>query len=160
MRSWPRTRIPGGRADYIPWVAVPKEVQHYFRGMIMETVQHREQNQVQRKDFIDLLMQMKNNGCLRDDESGEVIGNITQDELIANAFVFFFYGYHTCRVMLNFALFELASNQQVQTRARDEIYRVLGEEDGELSYAKLEQMTYMQQIADGEWWLSCGTVSE
>lgn len=136
-------------ADYIPWVATPKEVQHYIKTIIQETVQYREENNVQRKDFMDLLIQMKNNGCLMDDESGEVMGNISTDELIAQAFLLFFFGFHTSRVMLTFALFELASNQEIQTRAREEINRVLGEGE-ELTYGKLEQMTYMQQIADGK----------
>lgn len=136
-------------ADYIPWTATPREVRHYFQGMIEETVQHREENNVHRNDFIDLLIEMKNNGCLMDNESGEVIGTLTKDELVAQAFLVFILGYHNCRVMLTFALFELASNETLQERAREEIYRVLGA-DGELTYQKLEEMTYMQQIADGE----------
>ena len=136
-------------ADYIPWVSTPKEVQHYFKEIIQETVRYREENNVQRNDFLQILIQMKDNGCLVDDDSGEIIGNITTDEMIAQAFLFFFFGFHTSRVTLTFALYELASNEEIQDKARQEIYDVLGQ-DGELNYHKLEQMTYMQQIADGE----------
>lgn len=141
-------------ADYIPWVRTPKEVEHYFMGIIKETVQYREENNIVRNDFMDILIQMKNNGCLVDDESGEFIGSLSGDELIAQAFLFFFLTYHNCRVMLTFAIYELSSNQGIQDRAREEIFRVLGsveqENEAELTYSKLEAMTYLQQIADGK----------
>lgn len=136
-------------ADYIPWVTTPAEVQKYFKTLILETVRYREANNIRRNDFMDLLIGMKNNGCLMDDESGEIIGNITMDELVSNAYVLFFIGFHNCRVTLTFALFELAGNQDIQAKARAEIYRVIGPE-GELSNAKLEAMPYIQQIVYGE----------
>lgn len=136
-------------ADYIPWVVTPKYVQETFQTIIKEIVDYREENNVKRNDFIDLLMDIMNNGCLVDDESGEVIGNITKDELVSNLYISFFWGYHTCRVMLTFALYEIALNEDIQDRAREEIHRVLGD-DGELTYERLEEMTYIQQIADGK----------
>lgn len=135
--------------DFLPWVGTPKDVEQYFMAIINETVQHREQNNVQGNDFMNLLIQMKNNGCLQDDESGEFIGNITTDELLAQAFLLFFLGFHTSRVVMTFALFELACNQEVQNRAREEIRAVC--DGAEVTYQKLEQMTYLQQIADGTW---------
>lgn len=136
-------------ADYIPWVATPKEVQHFFMGTIKETLQYREENNVQRNDFLGMLLKMKSDGCMVDNESGEIIADITTDELISQAFILFFFGVYLSRVMLSFALYELARNQDIQTKARAEIYRVLGQ-DQELTYEKLEEMTYIQQIADGK----------
>lgn len=137
-------------SNYIPFICTPAVVRHYFMGIIQETVRHREEFNVNRKDFMNLLIKMKNNGCLQDDESGEYIGNLTTDELIAQAFLFFFVGYHHSRVMLSFALYELASNQAIQERAREEMYRVLGRNsEEELTYRRVEEMVYLQQITEG-----------
>lgn len=129
----------------------PEYVTDYFKGIIHETVRHREENQVCRNDFMNLLIQMKNKGCLLDDESGEVLGNLSYDELKAQAFVIFFAGFHTSRVTLSFALFELAVHDGIQERLREEVMRKLEEQDGgQLTYEALEGMPYLDQVIDGK----------
>lgn len=95
-------------------------------------------------------MQINSKGCLIEDESGEVLqGSITEDELKAQAFVIFFAGFHTSRVTLSFALFELAMNYNIQQKLREEVERNLTPE-GELTYDALTDMPYLDQVVNGE----------
>jgi cytochrome P450 family 6 len=46
----------------------PKEVTNYFRKMVQETVQYREKNNVQRNDFMQLMIQLKNKTLLIEED--------------------------------------------------------------------------------------------
>lgn len=68
-----------------------KEVSDFYLSSIKKTVDFRESNNVVRNDFLNLLIELKNNGKLKD-ENGEPVGKITQNELAAQAFLFFIAG--------------------------------------------------------------------
>lgn len=70
----------------------PKDISDYFMNMLRETVEYREKNKVERNDFLQLLIQLKNKGVL-DGETGETeVQKLTFNEMAAQAFVFFFAG--------------------------------------------------------------------
>lgn len=71
---------------------IPTPVSSYFMKILRETVAYREQNNVNRNDFLQLLIQLKSNGIL-DGETGEKeTERLTFNEIAAQAFVFFFAG--------------------------------------------------------------------
>lgn len=146
---WLLTSVYAKWARFLRLCVFPRTVTKYFRALINETVQYREEHRVVRNDFMNILIQMKNKGCLTDDESGEVLDSITGSELEAQAFIIFVAGFHTSSVVLSFALFELAGNSTIQERLREEVLGKLGE-DGQLTYDALEGMDYLQQVVDGE----------
>jgi cytochrome P450 family 6 len=59
--------------------------------MIKEIFEYRTKNDVNRNDFLSLLIQIKKYGKLKDEEM-ESVGTLTFDELAAQAFVFFIAG--------------------------------------------------------------------
>lgn len=136
-------------ANMIPMRLDSRKVTKHFSDIINETVSYRETNNIERNDFLDILLRIKRNGgLLQDDESGEVIGRISDMEIHAQSFLMFFYGFFSCHVTLAYAMFELAANQAIQDRLREEIAQVLnGEEE---TYDKIEEMTYLHQIVDGK----------
>lgn len=71
-----------------------KDVADFFLESIKDTVEYREQNKIQRNDFLSLLIQLKNNGRLADSgvASGDATEKISLNELSAQAFVFFLAG--------------------------------------------------------------------
>lgn len=84
----------------------PKDISDYFMNMLRETVEHREKNNIERNDFLQLLIQLKNKGVL-DGETGEVeVRKLTFNEVAAQAFVFFFAGYKSSQVMVTNFLFQ------------------------------------------------------
>lgn len=149
MVYWFLTGLYGRISRFLRLRVLPRYITNYFRRMINETVKFREENNVVRNDFMNLLIQIKNQGCLTEDESGEVLGSITFDELQAQAFLIFFAGFHTSRVTLSFAMFELAMNWGIQQRLREEILSKMTP-DGQLTYDALSEMPYLEQVVNGE----------
>lgn len=129
----------------------PKNVTEFFMDMIQQTVNHREQYNEKRNDFIEILIQIKNSGTVAADGEGEQndVGKITFDELAAQAFVFFFAGFETSSTTMNFCLFELARNTDVQEKVRQDVSNVLAKHDGKLTYEAINEMTYLDQVLNG-----------
>lgn len=64
-------------------------------------------------------------------------------------FVFFVAGFDTSTTAMNFALYELARDQEVQEKLRKEINHVLELNNGQLTYEAIKEMKYLQQVFDG-----------
>ncbi|CAD7079481.1 unnamed protein product [Hermetia illucens] len=120
-----------------------RDVTTFFMGIVQETVEFREKN-IRRNDFMDLLIQLKNNASI-DEEDSKIIGKITLKEVAAQAFVFFVGGFETSLSTLTFTFYELAKNQNIQDKCRDEINRVLEKYDGKLTYEAMNEMHYVEQ---------------
>ncbi|XP_053670573.1 probable cytochrome P450 6a14 [Anopheles nili] len=130
------------RALHLP--ALPGEVSSFFMPLVRSTVEHREQNAIERADFLNLLIQLKTRGTV--DADVETDEKLTLDEVAAQAFVFFFAGFETSSTTLSFALFLLASHPDVQDRCREEIVQKLTSHDGAITYDALKEMTYLDQV--------------
>nr|AKZ17695.1 cytochrome P450 monooxygenase CYP6BQ36 [Tenebrio molitor] len=128
------------------------EVEKFFMKIVEDTVNYREQNNIYRKDFIHLLLQLKNRGSVTDDEkiTDENEKNqepaLTMNELAAQCFVFFVAGFETSSTTVTFALYELATNPDIQEKLRQEVNSVLSKYDNQLTYDGIKEMTYMDQI--------------
>ncbi|KAF2896449.1 hypothetical protein ILUMI_09729 [Ignelater luminosus] len=129
------------------------EVIKFYMNTVKETLRYREENNVVRKDFMHLMIQLKNNvkienddnlGELRSKESGNTM-SLTDDQIAAEAFVFFFAGYDTSATTLSFCFYELASNVEIQENLRNEIKNVLAKYEGRLTYDAIMEMTYMDK---------------
>jgi cytochrome P450 family 6 len=66
----------------------PAFIDEFFMRVIRQTYDYRSQNEVNRNDFMSLLMQIQKYGKLKDDEV-ETVGTLTFNELAAQAFIFF-----------------------------------------------------------------------
>lgn len=69
----------------------PNFIEEFFMRIIKNTYDYRMQNEVNRNDFMSMLLKIHKEGKLSDDES-ESVGKITFNELAAQAFVFFVAG--------------------------------------------------------------------
>lgn len=114
----------------------PKEPSDFFLKIFSETIDYREKNKVERNDFVQLLLQMKSKGIL------------AFNEMAAESFIFYFGGFHTSASLMNFILYELALNQEVQSRLRKEIESKLSGNDGKLSYDLLGDMKYLDMVVN------------
>ncbi|KAF2902947.1 hypothetical protein ILUMI_03247 [Ignelater luminosus] len=127
---------------------VPKEVSNYFMRVIRETVEYREKNNVVRKDFMQLLLELKNNVLETGGDYQHDGKSLTMDELAAQAFVFLAAGFETSSTTMTFCLYELAVNQDIQDLLREEINFVLERHDGKLSYEAMMEMKYLEQVIE------------
>ncbi|XP_019875568.2 probable cytochrome P450 6a14 [Aethina tumida] len=129
-----------------------KEVTTFFMEVVKKNVNYRENNNIYRKDFMHLLLQLKNRGRVFEDEkltndAGDINeSGLTFNELAAQAFVFFLAGYETSSTAMTFALFELSTRPDLQQKIRDEIHAVLEKHDNKLTYDAIKDMTYLEQV--------------
>ncbi|XP_037941485.1 probable cytochrome P450 6a13 [Teleopsis dalmanni] len=110
------------------------EVSKFFLNLVRQTVTFREQTGTQRNDFLNLLMELRKSG------------DLTMEEITAQAYVFFVAGHDTGSSTLTFCLYELALNQDIQNKARSEINEVLSAHKGVLTYEAMADMKYLLQI--------------
>lgn len=115
-----------------------KSVRRFFLGAVKETVEYREKNHVIRKDFLQLLLDLR----AQDD-------GLTIEEIAAQCFVFFVAGFETSSTTMTFALYELARHKDIQTNVRKEIETVLAKYDGQITYEAIQSMKYLDQVIKG-----------
>lgn len=127
----------------------PKEVTDFFTNVVRETIDFREKNSVQRNDFVNLLMQLKNKGRLDDDPATEKVGQVTFNEIAAQAFVFFLAGFETSSTTMSYCLYELSKNPDVQDKVRLHVQEVLEKHNGEMNYEALNDLKYLDQVIKG-----------
>ncbi|KAK9696324.1 Cytochrome P450 [Popillia japonica] len=117
-------------------IVFPKETTKFYMDVIQNIIDFREKNDVKRNDFVQLLLNIKNGAT----PNG---ASFTFDEIAAQAFVFFLGGFETSSSTMTFAFYEMAKNQEIQDKVREEIRRVVAKYDGKITYDGIIEMTYM-----------------
>lgn len=123
------------------------EVEKFFLGIVRETVEYRESNNISRNDFMDLLIRIKN-GQKSNKNDTENMG-FTLTELAAQAYVFFIGAFESSSTVMTFTLYELALNKDIQKRAREEIKNELNRNEGQLSYEAMTNLSFTGHILNG-----------
>ncbi|XP_023298808.2 cytochrome P450 6a9-like [Lucilia cuprina] len=123
----------------------PDNIEEFFLRIVRETVEYREKNNIRRNDFMDMLIDLKNKKLIKT-EHGEELTNLTLEEIAAQAFVFFNAGFETSSTTMGFALYELAQNEEVQERARQEVLKNFAKHDQKFTYECMKDMVYLEQV--------------
>lgn len=113
-----------------------KAASDFFLKVFGETIDYREQSNIERNDFVQLLLQMKRKGLF------------SFNEIAAESFIFYAGGFHTSAALMNFILYELALNHDIQSKLRQEIIDKLDENDEKLVYDSLSQMKYLEMVVN------------
>lgn len=117
----------------------PKGVNEFFLKAIVDAIKYRMENNVIRPDFVNMLMELKQNSNKVDNIE------LTDSLLASQAFVFFVAGFETSSSTMGFALYELAQNQYIQDKLREEIRQYI--ENGKMfTYDQVKQMTYLDAV--------------
>lgn len=74
---------------------------------------------------------------------------LTDSMIASQAFVFFVAGFETSSSTISHALYELAQNQEIQDKLREEIREVY-EKHGELTYDVIKNMKYLDKVLKGK----------
>lgn len=151
---------------------LPWEVTQFFISAVRETIKYREQHNIVRNDFMQQLIQLKNQGHVQEDDEVNkenmkkefstnnttlpakngvnITENIvfTDSRLASQAFIFFLAGFETSSTTLSFCLYELAVNPDIQTKLREEIDATLGKMGGQITYDGVQSMKYLGQVID------------
>lgn len=126
----------------------PAHVANLFTEVIGGSIKYREENGVNRHDFLNMLVQLKNKGSI-DGEISTESRKLTMDECIAQGFVFFLAGSDTSSSVISFAITELAHRPEIQDRLRKEILEKIENSKGDITYDNLHEMPYLTQVVNG-----------
>lgn len=136
---------------------VNSNIENFIISVVKENLEYREKNNVCRKDFFQLLIQLRNTGTVQLDDEWETIIKtdesqkaMTLNELAAQAIVFFGAGAETSATTLSFCMHELAKNLEIQKKVHDEIDSVLDTYNGEITYEGISEMKYLETCIDGK----------
>lgn len=129
----------------------PDEVTSFFLNAIKETVEYRENHDIKRNDFLDLLIELKgkNEELARESQNIDLSQGLTIEQMAAQTFVFFLAGFETSSTTMAFCLYELARHPDIQERLRKEIFENLKKTNDQLTYEGLHDMEYLDQVVSG-----------
>ncbi|XP_063242831.1 cytochrome P450 6a8-like [Bacillus rossius redtenbacheri] len=115
----------------------PSGVTGFFRRLVAEAAAPRRSGAVRRADFLQLLVQL---------EGAAGAPGLTDDEIMAQVFIFFLAGFETSSTAITFCLYELALNGDVQDRLRSEVEATLGAHGGRLTHEAVQSMEYLDMV--------------
>ncbi|ALC41931.1 Cyp6a22 [Drosophila busckii] len=113
---------------------VHQDISDFYTRIVRDIVKQREEQRIVKNDFMHLLIEMKRRG------------EITMQELTAQAFVFFIAGFDTSASTTAFALYELAKQPQLQLMLRAEMELALEQHDNEFNYDTMQELRYMELV--------------
>ncbi|XP_017884298.1 probable cytochrome P450 6a21, partial [Ceratina calcarata] len=115
------------------------DMTQFFTKVVNDVIDYRRKNNVVRQDFIHTLMDLQ-------DHPEKLSINLTNDLLIAQAFVFFVAGFETSASTIANALYELAQNQDIQDKLREEITEHHDMNNGEWLYESIKKMPILDVV--------------
>ncbi|XP_055549579.1 probable cytochrome P450 6a14 [Wyeomyia smithii] len=120
---------------------VDSDVSEFFMGAVKQTVEYREQNKIERNDFMNLLIELKNANT---SEKEDGLSALSIEEAAAQAFVFFLAGFETSSTAMSYCLYELAQRPDLQDKAYEDVQAAL-KKHGSMSYEAIHDMNYIGQ---------------
>jgi cytochrome P450 family 6 len=139
---------------------IDKEIDDFIFSVVRQTIDLREKGgkAAERKDFMQLMIQLKNQGYVSVDKNEEheaekqkssKTKQLTIEEVAAQAFVFFIAGFETSSSTMNFCMYELSKNPQVQKKVHEELDNIWKSGNiNDLTYEVLGSMKYLDWCID------------
>lgn len=126
-----------------------ESVKTFFVDLVKNIVAEREGKEKVRNDFMDILIELKEQGkAVRRDDDKAVEIEIDVDLIAAQAAVFYAAGYETSAGAMSFLLYELALHPEYQELAAQEVREVIKKHNGVLNYDTITDMTYLTACLD------------
>ncbi|XP_055317038.1 probable cytochrome P450 6d5 [Sitodiplosis mosellana] len=128
------------------------DVEHFMRETIRQNLDYREQNDVIRKDFFQILIQLRNAGTVQGDSDWSTKTtaekSLSLDDMTAQAFIFIVAGYESSSTTMSYCLYELAKNPELQQQIYEEILSVLRNHNNRITYDSLSEMKCLDNCID------------
>ncbi|GBP33400.1 Cytochrome P450 6B2 [Eumeta japonica] len=126
------------------------KVYNFFMTLTEKMLQERRGKPKVRKDFMDLLIEMYEQGRIKlnkkDETSSEL--EITKNVMAAQAMVFYAAGFETSSAAMSFLLHELALDEECQERIYNEIREVTRKYGDQICYEAVCEMNYLEMALD------------
>lgn len=139
--------------------SIDRDVEDFMMNIVSQTLKYREESKIVRKDFFQLLVQLRNNGNVQlDDRWDTVIANdegnkaLSFNEVAAQAYVFYIAGFETSSTTMAFCMYEIAKNPDIQRKVHEELDTVLQRHDGKFAYEAIADLKYLECCIDGKYY--------
>ena len=110
--------------------------------IVKQTLKYRKANNIQRKDFIQLLLQLKDDSVEAEiDRKERNKIKLNCNEISSQVFTFYLAGFETTSSAISYCLYEFAKNQEVQRKAYQEIKEITKHD--EINYDSINKMKYL-----------------
>ncbi|KAF7995483.1 hypothetical protein HCN44_006590 [Aphidius gifuensis] len=113
------------------------DVYIFFSNIIEQTVRMRDENNINRPDMIQLMMETRNN------KSGP---NLSIGDMTSQAFSFFFGGFDTTSSLMCFVVHEIAANPEIQLKLQNEIDDIFDKCNGDVTYEAVNGLEYLDAV--------------
>lgn len=141
----------------------------FFLNVARHIIRKRRANNERRNDFLQLLMDAQSSDKIEEDKNDSELHHVnqdeegikaekqtwnyeidkdqrlTEDEICAQAWVFFIAGYETTATTLSFCCYELALNQEIQNKLYQELKLAI-EKNGDIDYDTLSKLPYLDAV--------------
>ncbi|KAJ9576188.1 hypothetical protein L9F63_006921 [Diploptera punctata] len=135
-------------ARFIPINFINSEVMTFLVDVVKNTKDYRMKHKEERRnDFLQLMMDAAEEDTKQNQNSKQSNNTVLdEDTIIAQSILFLLAGFETSSTLLTCMSYELALNQDIQDKLREEVKHVLDRHDGKCSYEALQEMTYLEMI--------------
>ncbi|XP_047355710.1 probable cytochrome P450 6a17 [Vespa velutina] len=113
----------------------------FFLNIVKETMDYRRKNKFIRHDFINILMELKE----QPNKLGEEI-ELTDSLCAAQAYLFFGAGFESSSWTMSNILYELAQHHDIQDKLREEIKTEYERNNGTLIFESIKRMKYLHAV--------------
>ncbi|XP_071648655.1 probable cytochrome P450 6a23 isoform X2 [Temnothorax longispinosus] len=135
--------------DFFSIPLTDRSITSFYTNIFRKTVEYRQAHKVIKEDFMDLLIQLMEKGHVDDDKKTDAtINKLTMEEAIAQSVLFFVAGFETSAATATFALYELAHNEDIQSKVHKEIDEVLAKHKDGLTSKTIKEMEYVEKVID------------
>lgn len=142
------------------------KLSNFFSNIVKDTIKQREERSIKRPDMIDIMMEAKKGGLDHDEyecsntsfntfeesdsrRTYEQKAPLTDEDIAAQALIFFVAGFETASTCMSFTAYELAINPDVQNRLQGEIDESMRECNNKVTYESLSKMKYLDMVVSG-----------
>nr|ASX93978.1 cytochrome P450 CYP6CV6 [Zygaena filipendulae] len=141
--------LPGLRKAFPNITNTGAVLEDFFVNLVKQIISERNGKPSLRKDFMDLMIELREQGKIsRRKENGQSEIEIDDELIAAQALIFYAAGFETSSATMSFLVHELALHQDIQERAYQEVNKVYEKYEGKLSYEALSEMTYLEMVFD------------
>lgn len=150
-------------SKYFGLQLLSKKTSDFFRRIILDTMKERESKNIMRPDMIHLLMEAKKGKLAYDEKQNEsdasfaaveeshvgrkhVNRDWSNDDLVAQAVLFFIAGNDTVSTAMTFLLYELAINPDVQERLVQEIKEHNIKTGSKFDFTSVQNIKYLDMV--------------
>lgn len=135
-----------------------KEFKEFMINIVKDTMDFREKNHVKRKDFIQLLMELRKTDKISNDDNGtDSISNdkdsnqdaLTIEQCAAQVALFYLAGFDTTSSAVSLCLFELSRQPELMKRVQCEIDDVMNKHNNNITYECINDMPFLDACVRG-----------